>query len=305
MRGGNSESVTLEENPSAEPVTDIGVDPLLRVGNNHAGYFQWRLRDVLVDRALLANNDYEPKVIWPHVMTHLEKNRFTFFQRFFPSFFVDVITSETNDEIRRRHPLRFGIGSYSLVEKWELYRYFGIRLAYGLERPHGSLHSVFSNYEKQGSIFRSYNYAGRFGMSFTRFKIINDCFRLAPTLPPSNQRDPWHDIRPFITAFNENTPTVFSPGKYLCVDEIMSAWKGLSAVFDAEGIPHQTKIQRKPEGIGAEMKAIACGTTSIILQLDLMEGKFSEILCEYTRLPPGNPVYPNFYFYLIPRMLCR
>lgn len=52
---------------------------------------------------------------------------------------------------------------------------------------------------------------------------------------------------------------IFHPGKYLLVDEIMSAWKGLCAQFAVFGIPHQTKIVRKPEGVGAEMKAVACG----------------------------------------------
>lgn len=53
--------------------------------------------------------------------------------------------------------------------------------------------------------------------------------------------------------------TLFSPGKFLCVDEIMSSLKGLSSHFDALGILHQSKIARKPEGEDAEMKAMACG----------------------------------------------
>ena len=66
---------------------------------------------------------------------------------------------------------------------------------------------------------------------------------------------------------------VFTPGKFLTVDEVMSAWKGLSTTFDASGIPHQTKIARKPEGTGAEMKSVACALSLVILQLEAMEGK--------------------------------
>jgi hypothetical protein len=66
---------------------------------------------------------------------------------------------------------------------------------------------------------------------------------------------------------------LFHPGKYLLVDEIMSAWKGLCQMFSAFGIPHLTKIIRKPEGVGAEMKAVASGESGIILGLDIQEGK--------------------------------
>jgi hypothetical protein len=66
---------------------------------------------------------------------------------------------------------------------------------------------------------------------------------------------------------------IIEPGAYLTVDEIMSLWRGLSAEFVADGIPHETKIARKPEGFGAEMMAVACGERGILLRIDIMEGK--------------------------------
>ena len=53
----------------------------------------------------------------------------------------------------------------------------------------------------------------------------------------------------------------------------MSAWKGSDGQYVAEGMPHKTKIARKPEGVGAEMKALACGETGNIMKLDMMEGR--------------------------------
>ena len=53
----------------------------------------------------------------------------------------------------------------------------------------------------------------------------------------------------------------------------MSAWKGPDGEYVAEGMPHKTKIAHKPEGAGAEMKALACGETGILLKLDVMEGR--------------------------------
>ena len=34
-----------------------------------------------------------------------------------------------------------------------------------------------------------------------------------------------------------------------------------------------TKIKRKPEGVGAELKSVCCGQSGVLLQLDIMEGK--------------------------------
>ena len=66
------------------------------------------------------------------------------------------------------------------------------------------------------------------------------------------------------------------PGKFLVVDEIMSMWLGKDGKYYVEGLPHVTKITRKPEGVGAEMKAVADGDTGCILRVDLMEGFFDE-----------------------------
>ena len=63
------------------------------------------------------------------------------------------------------------------------------------------------------------------------------------------------------------------PGQHVVVDECMSSWTGSEAEYVAEGMPHKTKIVRKSEGVGAELKAMACGSTGILLKLDIMEGK--------------------------------
>ncbi|OQR82277.1 hypothetical protein ACHHYP_16291 [Achlya hypogyna] len=59
----------------------------------------------------------------------------------------------------------------------------------------------------------------------------------------------------------------------LMVDECMSAWTGQDAVYSTSGLPHKTKIKRKPEGVGADIKSVACSTTGVLLGLDIMEGQ--------------------------------
>jgi hypothetical protein len=58
----------------------------------------------------------------------------------------------------------------------------------------------------------------------------------------------------------------------------MSMWKGQDGAYSTDGLPHVTKIARKPEGVGAEMKAVADGETGMIMRVELMEGK--EVLKE-------------------------
>ena len=66
------------------------------------------------------------------------------------------------------------------------------------------------------------------------------------------------------------------------VDEVMSAWKGQEGKYSAHGAPHVTKIARKPEGVGAELKAAADGETNIMLSLDIMEGKERQRVKKYS-----------------------
>ena len=72
--------------------------------------------------------------------------------------------------------------------------------------------------------------------------------------------------------FNAARERFLIPGQHV-VDECMSSWTGAEADYNAYGMPHKTKIARKPEGVGAELKALACGSTGILLKLEIMEGK--------------------------------
>ena len=59
----------------------------------------------------------------------------------------------------------------------------------------------------------------------------------------------------------------------MTIDEIMSFWFGLNSEFAVDALPHQTKIKRKPRGVGAEAKAICDGQSGVMLRLDFMEGQ--------------------------------
>ena len=111
-------------------------------------------------------------------------------------------------------------------------------------------------------------------MSRSRFDKFWQAFRLT-RYPSSITRatDQWYEVRSFYDAVNTNFDNSFIAGRKLVADEIMCSWHGMSVSYDTEGAPHVTKIARKPEGIGIELKALACGESGVILKLEVMEGK--------------------------------
>lgn len=71
-------------------------------------------------------------------------------------------------------------------------------------------------------------------------------------------------------------------GSDIVIDECMSAWKGLENYEAIFTLPHKTKIMRKPQGVGAELKSLADGESGILLNLELMEGKAAQAAKEFT-----------------------
>ena len=98
-------------------------------------------------------------------------------------------------------------------------------------------------------------------------------------------QDPWWPIRSFILSFNERRVKHVKPGHTIVCDECMSAWKGSDGKYKTNGCSHKTKIVRKPEGVGCELKSAADGMSGIILQLELMEGS------EAQSKKPGHAEY--------------
>ena len=52
-----------------------------------------------------------------------------------------------------------------------------------------------------------------------------------------------------------------------------SARRGKDGNYCSDGMPHVTKIARKPKGVGAELKDAACAVTRVIIALEIQEGK--------------------------------
>lgn len=214
---------------------------------------------------------------WGNLLVDTSKiKELSFFRLLFPMKFLnETIIPTTNIVLERfRH---------KTTNAPEFIKFLGITLSMALEPSRGGLDAYWYTTEAMNNtIYTHRGYTERFKMSRDRFKSLRKCFRLARDenrallAPTDPDIDPWGAIRPFIKAFNENRQEKVTPGGTLTVDEVMSMWLGLDSEYAVEGIPHLTKIIRKPRGIGAEMKAMCCGDSGILMTLELMEGKETE-----------------------------
>jgi hypothetical protein len=175
----------------------------------------------------------------------------------------------------------------SLLNKEEFITFLGITLCMALQPVRGGLDAYWSVTSAiDNTVYTPHNYGERFKMSKARFKAIRKYMTCAPPehvhpRPPGvtgPDKDPWAPIRPFVDAFNGTRVKNFTPGRVLTVDEVMSMWYGLDGDYAVEGLPHVTKIARKPRGVGAELKAAADGESGIMLNLQMLEGKERENL---------------------------
>jgi len=79
-----------------------------------------------------------------------------------------------------------------------------------------------------------------------------------------------------IKIFNEYWSKVITLGANLCVDELISCWKGKDGVFEDDGMPNVMKIERKPVGIGDKLRAINDAMIQIILGVESVKSKFDD-----------------------------
>ena len=56
----------------------------------------------------------------------------------------------------------------------------------------------------------------------------------------------------------------------MTIDECMCSWQGADGKYIINGMLHVTKIKRKPKGIGAEFKSLACAESGLLLRFKVV-----------------------------------
>lgn len=111
-----------------------------------------------------------------------------------------------------------------------------------------------------------------------RFGLVQDHFeqwrKYLKLWPQDSAADACAHVTHLISAFNITRKSNIIPGTGVCIDESMGKW--IPFFSDTpEGIPHLTKLIRKPVGVGFEYKCMADAESGIMLFLEYQKGKES------------------------------
>jgi len=246
-------------------IDGVYVDPNSNLRYTHEARLKWQLIEAITN--------------WEH------RTLSSYFYLCFPMQYVAKILQFTNANIESRNL------NYQEVSIGELFRWIGIKLMTVIEPRKGGISSYWSTTIDNETGYGPGHYFERFLMSKNRFEVILNNISFGPAKDPmtNGDCDPWFPIRGLIDAFNYRMAESLEPGPQLCVDECMSSWKGMSSeIAGIFGVPHVTKIARKPEGVGTELKSIADGSTGALLRLDIMEGKRRNSQKEFANFGAGT-----------------
>ena len=137
-----------------------------------------------------------------------------------------------------------------------------------------------------GRIFQAPAFGSHFDMGVCRFEDILRCLSFGD----EDRTDRWSPIRPFLAAINARREQVIDPSYLVVEDELMSSWISRKQDRTIDGIPHLTKIIRKPKGVGTEVKCLADG---IVGMLEICEGNEAESKKKWSHLPAGTAHSPS------------
>lgn len=265
----NEQPLVNEANnpPQIQPEPVILVNNVVDLLNPHGTKWE-NLDEEVQDDVLKPNLNIRAQLKWSRIQYFTKEPReideFDFFLLLFPIRYLnETILKLTNTKLQAAHATE--------TSKGEILKFLGIIIAMCLQPMKGGIRAYWDEADAD-SCLMSMDYGVRFKMKRTRFEALRNSLTLAAP-DPTEPTDPWGAIRGFINAFNLNRRSSVTPGEFLTIDECMCFWLGQNSIYNSKGMPHITKIIRKPRGVGAEFKAICCSETGILLGLELMEGK--------------------------------
>ena len=149
---------------------------------------------------------------------------------------------------------------------------FGI--LYSLTRTSEGRRDLWST---EDGLFPAPRFGERYSLPRNRFEVLLRCLSFCP---PSETKgnDKWAPVRRLIDGFNERRVQKIYPGWQLCIDESVSSWRGKDGDFCSDGMPHVTRIDRKPKGVGCEIKNCADADTKVMLHLKYKKERRSCVL---------------------------
>jgi hypothetical protein len=260
----DSQSGSESEDPAEEDDTAL-IDPANSAEVVVHGV-TWTVTGV-VNRNSWMGSRMQFRIRWPNDLPMENRLPVDFFLTLFPPDLVKAMCTYTSENLIRTHS--------SKLEISEAHVFFGLFLAmslvsYPTRRQYWSQQSV-------GGVFSGPNF-GKFGMSVNRFESILRNLSFSPT---STIDDPWSQAKAIVSIFNNNRVQLVQPSWQLTADEKMSSYRPRKGSYLNDGIPHLTKIIRKPKPVGTELKDLTDASSRVTLQLEIQEGKVAMAAKEF------------------------
>lgn len=193
-----------------------------------------------------------------------ERKAAEYFYGMFPMGHLPKIVALTNVELLANH--------FRETTAGEILRFFGVlilisRFEFGDTRRNLWKKEADSKYIPAPNLGRA--------MSRRRFEEVFKCIRYSAQpiglhgsgLSSAEYR--WALMNDFLRAINEHRERTVTPSETICVDESMVRWYGLGGNWIDKGLPMYISIDRKPEN-GCELQTAACGTSGIMLRMEVV-----------------------------------
>jgi hypothetical protein len=235
-----------------EEKEDEAADPLQPHG------VQWKVVDGVTEDARQAPR-FGTRLLWGNHLEEQDRSVVDYFSLSFPlQMLSDILQWSASVTPPGRKPM----------DRCEFFQLLGC--LYAKTRLNSGRRSLWGT--KDDGLFPAAKFGSRFNLSQHRF---DECLRYLRVSDPelAMEGDRWGPVRGFVAGFNQRRQKTIHPSWQLCVDESVSSWRGRDGNYCSDGMPHVTKISRKPEGVGAELKNVADAETKVIMGLEIQEGK--------------------------------
>ena len=153
----------------------------------------------------------------------------------------------------------------------QFFTLLGLFLAMSLQKRHASYRDFWANHKQDENHISDGPNFGKY-MPLRRFEMFISNLQLIEYTEQQLNSNRWIPIDGFVDEFNKRVSSFFKPGDMVTVDESMIKWTGQGG-WSNKGMPHVTKIPRKPTPVGCEVKNVACADTRIMFHLVLQKGK--------------------------------
>lgn len=212
-----------------------------------------------------------------NVKENSDKSPFQYLSLFLPMDCLDSYCKLTSESIKQdqRCTAKHQSGA---VEREEFLKFLGIHLLMARDPICEKTEDYWNVNDEELGLYMARQFGQRFGMVRERFRVIENNI----TFGEKDVSNEWWRISGLVDDFNARILRVFRPGQMLTVDESFSYWTGADVDHGiASGLPKKAFMKDKPKGCGILFRSLACGTTNIMLKLEIHEGKDKMELKEY------------------------